>query len=110
MNTTAAFTKTFPLIRMQTGDADLHIASLVLHIKPEFQEAVADFIASQTFCTSYTDANEHKTSMVVVLEVSSQADINDFINTLQGLQGIVTVNLVYHHCEPVNLMNKEFQP
>jgi periplasmic nitrate reductase NapD len=47
--------------------------------------------------------------MVLVMEGERRGDIMDRVDMLRDLEGVITVNLVYHHAEDKDSLEEELQ-
>lgn len=74
--------------------AEVHISSLVVHGRPEGVDAIAGSIASLGGAEVHGVSDEGK--MVVTLECDSEAEMLTRIDAINGIQGVISVALVYH--------------
>jgi nitrate reductase NapD len=88
-----------------TPSDDIHIASLVIYVRPEHRLDTIAFLDNIPSCTIYQE--ENKAALVVVLEVCNEQNINTTIDDLNAREGILSVNLVYHHCDSATTLNQE---
>ena len=88
-----------------TPSDDVHIASLIIYVRPEHRSDTLAFLNNIPSCTVYQE--ENRAALVVVLEVSDEKNINTTIDELNARTGILSVNLVYHHCDSAIALNQE---
>ena len=74
--------------------AEVHISSLVVHGRPEGVDTIAGSIASLGGAEVHGASDEGK--MVVTLECGSEAEMLTRIDAINGIQGVISVALVYH--------------
>lgn len=80
-------------------DSEWHVASLVVRHRPEAAAALAATVAA----TRGLDLElQHPTCSVLLQESDGTAGLMASIERLQDVPGVLTVNLVYHHIEPVS--------
>ena len=86
-------------------DEELHITSLVVHVRPEAAEAVDQAI------TALPEARIHGTDprgkRVVTLEAPTAGAIVDQVDLIRRLHGVVDVAMVYQHVETLESLNTE---
>ena len=76
-----------------------HVASLVVRHRPEAAVALAATAAG----TEGLDLElQEATCRVLLQESDGTAGLMSSIDRLQAVPGVLTVNLVYHHIEPVS--------
>lgn len=78
----------------------LHIASLLVHCRPEFLDAVKGNLALLAGLELHQQSPAGK--IVVVLEAEHESRILDTINHIQQLPGVLNAALIYHE-----LLNSE---
>lgn len=82
-----------------------HISSLIVQVKPEVVEAIT------TQCKAHENVDtplvDPLGKLVVLLEMPSQRKIVEFIDWLQERPGVLSVNMVYHHVESVEELDRE---
>ncbi|WP_444679201.1 chaperone NapD [Halomonas sp. E19] len=82
-----------------------HISSLIAQVKPEVVEAIV------TQCKVLENVDvpvvDPLGKLVVLLEMPSQRRIVEFIDWLQERPGVLSVNLVYHHVESAEELDRE---
>lgn len=77
--------------------SEIHIASCVMHVRPERVAEIADAIRAQRLAE--IPAFDPRGRVVVVLERAGAALVLDTIERLRALPGVIAVNLVYQHAE-----------
>ncbi len=72
----------------------LHIASFLVHVRPEECKTVAQWLAAQP--DSEIRAEDASGKLVVVMESEREARILDMIDAVQARHGVLGAALVYH--------------
>lgn len=72
----------------------LHIASLLVHVRPERIPMVSAWVDSCPELEIHLGSEEGK--LVMVLETSDHHFINTMIETIKDQQGVLNVAMVYH--------------
>lgn len=75
-------------------DNTLHIASLLVHCRPEFLDAVKANLTLLEGLELHQQSPAGK--LVVVLEAEHESRILDTINHIQQLPGVLNAALIYH--------------
>jgi nitrate reductase NapD len=95
-----------PHVASAPDDLDeLHIASLVLHVLPQWVARVRRSIAKVEGAEIHGVGPTGK--MVVTLEALGAAQLAARIAELQSIDGVMSAALVYQHAEPIDQMNEE---
>ncbi|CED72089.1 NapD protein [Aliivibrio wodanis] len=76
---------------------EVHISSLVVHVKPEFLEQTKEKILALPNTEIHGESEEGK--LIVVLETENQGYITDSIDKINDFEGILNVALVFHQIE-----------
>jgi nitrate reductase NapD len=76
---------------------EIHIASLVVHVRPEAADAVARGLAAWLGVEIH--AHDPIGKMVVTLEAASESEIAQRLGAIQNLPGVLSAALVFHHFE-----------
>ncbi|RYE38511.1 MAG: glutamate synthase [Hyphomicrobiales bacterium] len=84
---------------------ELHITSLVVHVQP--RKAASADVAIAALPGAHIHGSDPNGKRVVTLEAPSQSEILDQVSTIQRIDGVINVALVYQHTEPLDAMNKE---
>ncbi|MDV5171178.1 chaperone NapD [Photobacterium rosenbergii] len=84
---------------------EVHISSLVVHVKPEYLASVKEQIAAMPNAEIYGDSEEGK--VVVVLETENQGYVTDTIDKINNLEHVLTTFLVYHQIEHFDSQSEE---
>jgi periplasmic nitrate reductase NapD len=81
-----------------------HIASFIVTARPERIAAVIDAVLKlpQTELAVHEGAR-----LVLVMEGEHRGEIMDRVDALRDLEGVITVNLVYHHAEDKDALEQE---
>jgi len=78
---------------------ELHISSIVVHVRPEASDDAAQSIAAMAGAEVHRRLTGGK--LIVTLETAGTGDIMQHIERINDLPGVVSTALVYHHWEPV---------
>lgn len=84
---------------------EVHISSLVVHVKPAYLESVKAQIAALPNAEIYGDSEEGK--VVVVLETESQGYVTDTIDKINNLEHVLTTFLVFHQIEHIDAQSED---
>lgn len=76
---------------------EVHISSLVVHVKPQHLASVKAQIAVMPNAEIYGDSEEGK--VIVVLETENQGYVTDTIDKINNLEHVLITFLVYHQIE-----------
>lgn len=76
---------------------ELHISSLIVHVKPEKSTNLKDCISSLDGAELITLTEQGKG--IVVIEASNQGEIMQCIDQINDLDGVMHTGLVYHEFE-----------
>ena len=76
---------------------EFHIASLVVHARPERQARIEAAITNLPGAEIHPPRTAGK--LIVTLETASTAETMDRIQAIQDLPGIIAVNLIFHQWE-----------
>ncbi len=82
----------------------LHIASFVIHHRPE---AAAALDAALARLSGIELALRGGGRSVLLCEGDSEAALLDRVEALRALDGVIGVSLVYHHAEPREALIRE---
>ncbi|HSA81280.1 MAG TPA: chaperone NapD [Geminicoccaceae bacterium] len=78
---------------------EIHVASLVVHVRPErvaeLEEAIAAFAGAEVA------AADRSGKLVVTLEADDERRIADQLDAIGALPGVLSATLVAHHAEPL---------
>jgi periplasmic nitrate reductase NapD len=81
-----------------------HIASFIVTARPERIAAIID----EALKLPQTElAVQDGARMVLVMEGEHRGEIMDRVDILRDLDGVITVNLVYHHAEDKDSLEEE---
>ncbi|MCQ1057109.1 chaperone NapD [Photobacterium sp. DNB23_23_1] len=84
---------------------EVHISSLVVHVKPEYLTSVKEQIVAMPNAEIYGDSEEGK--IIVVLETENQGYVTDTIDKINNLEHVLTTFLVYHQIEQFDSQSEE---
>ncbi len=82
----------------------LHIASLVVHHRPEIAPELDRLIAGQPLLEL---ALRQQSRSVLLCEAESEAAVMQSIDAIGLLPGVMSVNLVHHHAETLDHLMEE---
>ena len=85
------------------AQGEVHIASIVVHVRPGHINAVAELASRLGAEVSGTDPSG---KLVIVLKSSSERAIVAAIDAIQALEGVFAALLVYHHAEPASALEE----
>lgn len=83
----------------------IHIASLLLHIVPARIDAVREAVAQLPGAELHATA--HPAKFAVVIEAGNEHALADATESLQSLQGVLTVSIVAHLSELASNLDEE---
>ncbi len=73
------------------------VSSLVIQVKPDNRKSVEAYI--DTVPNAEIHGSDEHTKLVVVVEMADDARLSDFMNRVGTLEGVITVNMVFHHTD-----------
>ena len=79
---------------------ELHVSSLVVHCRRERAAEVAATLRGLDGVEVHGGVPEGK--LVVTLETATEGDIVERLGQVQGLDGVLAANLVFHQFEPTH--------
>ncbi|WP_165772124.1 chaperone NapD [Niveispirillum lacus] len=77
---------------------DIHISSLVVHVRPDARDRVITRILSSGGDVVPTLGDDSR--LVVVIECPSAGATADFLDIINAIAGVFSALPVYHHAEP----------
>lgn len=77
--------------------AEWHIASILVHLRPERREAVRAAVAAMAGVEIHAD---EAGKMIVTVEAPNEGRIADRMTAMHLLDGVMSAVLVFHHVEP----------
>jgi periplasmic nitrate reductase NapD len=81
-----------------------HIASFIVTARSERIASVIDVALKLPLTELAVQEGER---LVLVMEGERRGDIMDRVDALRDLEGVITVNLVYHHAEDKDALEEE---
>ena len=84
---------------------EIHIVSLLIHVKPGELHDAMQLATAFPNAECHADDKNHK--FVLIFEAGSEHDLNSSIDQINNWKGILSSQLCYHHCEPVESLNEE---
>jgi len=84
---------------------ELHIASLVVHARPQTAAWIAATIGVWDGCEVSGSSPDGK--LVVVMETAGGRRIMDQVEQINALSGVLNSALVFHHCEPFEQLTED---
>jgi len=85
--------------------AELHIAGVLVHARPDALQAVAESIGD--IASARVHAVHPEGRLVVTLEAANALAVRKCLEHMRGLPGVLAASLVYQHSEPLDAMNQE---
>ncbi|WP_298440456.1 chaperone NapD [uncultured Ferrimonas sp.] len=85
---------------------EVHISSLVVHVKPDQLEATKALIQGLENTEIHGDSPDGK--IVVVLETANQGFVTDTIEVINAFPNVLTTFLVYHQIEQFDSETEDF--
>lgn len=85
-------------IPVQSLDDNLHIASIVVHTRPDMLESVSAWLTQQAGTEIY--GRDAQGKLVVVIESDDSQTVLDVIDNVQLQPGVLNAALVYHELVP----------
>lgn len=73
------------------------VSSLVIQARPETLQQVSDHLAKQSNIEVH--ASDEFSKLVIVAEMPDDIALSDFMNEVAKLDGVITVNMVFHHTD-----------
>ena len=86
---------------------DVHIVSLIIHVLPEFKNQVLS--KANNMPQAECHANKDDNKFVLVFEADSDAVLSSSMDEINNWQGVMSVQLCYHHCETNESLQEEIQ-
>jgi periplasmic nitrate reductase NapD len=77
---------------------ETHIVSLVIHVLPDRIDDVILRASKLPQAECHREDKHHK--FVLVFEVTEESKISSIMDDITHWQGVMSVQLCYHHCEP----------
>jgi nitrate reductase NapD len=76
---------------------EVHISSLIIHVKPDYMLEVKEKIAAIAEAEIYGESEEGK--IITVLETVNQKFVTDIIDKINNFEHILSTSLVFHQIE-----------
>lgn len=73
------------------------VSSLVLQVRPETLEAVKAYLENKPNIEIH--ASDDFSKLVVVVEMENDIQLSEFMNEMSTVDGVITVNMVFHHTD-----------
>ena len=74
-----------------------HIASLVVHCRPEFMPAARTAI--EAIPNIEVPASDDNSKLVVLLEMTDESELLGGISSIESIKGVISATLVFHQVE-----------
>jgi len=84
---------------------ETHIASAVIQVWPEKLQQITQWVAELPDTEIHTGAGDNK--FIAVFETGSTAEIQILTDRINQYDGVLSVNLVYHHHETPEALAEE---
>lgn len=85
--------------------SEIHIASLVIQIRPQRRQAIIAMLSQLPENEILTGEADNK--LVFVFEASSAGALQETIDAINEMEGVLAANLVYHHHESPSSLAEE---
>ncbi len=76
-----------------------HIVSLVIHALPDDIDQIIEKAGKLPQAGCHRDKQHNK--FVLVFEAKQESEISSAMEDMTHWQGVMSVQLCYHHCEPI---------
>ena len=76
---------------------EVHISSLIIHVKPDYMLEVKEKIAAIPEAEIYGDSEQGK--IIIVLETVNQKFVTDIIDRMNNIEHVLSTSLVFHQIE-----------
>ena len=76
---------------------EFHVASLLVFVRADHKERIELAVRQLSGCELHASTPEGK--MIVTVESSDEQDINDRLNAIQTIPGVVSAALIYHEVD-----------
>ena len=73
------------------------VSSLVIQAFPKALDSVTKYVNDYPNAEIY--GSDFHSKFVVVVEMSGDAELSDFMSQLGAIEGVITVNMVFHHTD-----------
>ena len=82
-----------------------HIASLLVQAKPELREKIGHQLKTieNLEVSTFTESGK----WILIIEAPHESVLMQHIEFINNIQGVLSTNLVYHHCESFASMQEE---
>ncbi|MGU9956457.1 MAG: chaperone NapD [Arenicellales bacterium WSBS_2016_MAG_OTU3] len=81
------------------------VSSLVVQARPEALQAVTHFVESCEHAEIH--GNDGHSKLVLVVEMADDTELSDFMRALGEINGVITVNIVFHHTDSLAAADEE---
>lgn len=88
--------------------AEVHIASLIVHVQPTHQPALRALIADQPALEIHADQADGR--LIVVAEANDRPAVLALISLLEEQSGVLSCKMVYHEVIDETEVNQELIP
>lgn len=78
---------------------------MVVHVRPEFRDEILEKANRLLNAECHHDDNRHK--IVLMFEAESDDALSSGMNTINSWRGVLSSQLCYHHCEPLESLEEE---
>ena len=84
---------------------EVHISSLVVQGNPTQLDAIAAMIGELPRAEISLSTGQGK--LIVLLEANNESEIAERVALINAIEGVLSVALIYHHCEPSDSLEEE---
>lgn len=88
-------------------DDEVHIASFIVRHHPE---AIAALERMTAGWPGLEIAAQEQTQSILLCECGGSRELLACMDAAQGVAGVISINLVYHHAEPRGALEEAFTP
>lgn len=86
-------------------NSELHIVSLVVHCSPQKLDAVLAKAQRLPQAEYYFNQGQYK--FILLFEAASESALANQIDQIATWPGVLSAQLCYHHCEPIESLHKD---
>jgi len=73
------------------------VSSLILQVRPDALKSVSDFLKNRPNIEIH--ASDEFSKLVIVVEMENDIELSDFMSEMATVDGVITVNMVFHHTD-----------
>jgi|TARA_B100000959_G_scaffold76812_1_gene81602 nitrate reductase NapD len=84
---------------------EVHISSIVVQGNPVQVDTIAAMIGELPRAEISLSTGQGK--LIVLLEANNESEIAERVALINAIEGVLSVALIYHHCEPSDSLEEE---